>query len=394
MSSKIFSFLFFVLAHITYSQYTETINSNRPGSSEGSFSVGLDVLQFESGISLRNVMLNNINLFDYELINKLRYGTISEKLEFNLGTNFNYSEFLNNEDVKPKLKNVSFGFKYLILVNNLDDDFFCLKNQIKIDKSDFSLEKNGKKIQFDASVILIHGPPGETGELCSYFESLNIPYSSSNLIASKLTFDKKNCNDYLKNKGFAVPNSKINEKLNRNIKYPCIVKPINSGSSFGVSKVNNQSKLNGAIKLAKKYATNYIIEEFIDGRELTCAVHNFSKENLITFPLTEIISYNEIFDYNAKYLGQSNEITPANIEEKVAVKIKNIATKAYETLKLNGIVRFDFIVKKGIPYIIEVNTIPGFSKESIVPQMIKKSETNIKDFISMAVDKIISYKEI
>lgn len=283
---------------------------------------------------------------------------------------------------------------YLILVNNLDDDFFCLKNQIKINKSDFSLKKNGKKIKFDASVILIHGAPGETGELCSYFESLNIPYSSSNLIGSKLTFDKKKCNDYLKNKGFTVPNSKINEKLNTNIKYPCIVKPINSGSSFGVSKVNNQNKLNGAIKLAKKYATNYIIEEFIDGRELTCAVHNFSKENLITFPLTEIISHNEIFDYNAKYLGQSNEITPANIEEKVAVKIKNIATKAYETLKLNGIVRFDFILKKGIPYIIEVNTIPGFSKESIVPQMIKKSETNIKDFISMAVDKIISYKEI
>jgi D-alanine-D-alanine ligase len=283
---------------------------------------------------------------------------------------------------------------YLILVNNLDDDFYCLKDQIKIDKSDFSLEKNGEKIQFDATVILIHGAPGETGELCSYFESLNIPYSSSNLIASKLTFDKKKCNDYLKNKGFTVPNSKINEKLNTNIKYPCIVKPINSGSSFGVSKVNSQSKLNGAIKLAKKYATNYIIEEFIDGRELTCAVHNFSKEKLITLPLTEIISHNEIFDYDAKYLGQSNEITPANLEEKVTVKIKNIATKAYELLKLNGIVRFDFIVKKGKPYIIEVNTIPGFSKESIVPQMIKKSETNIKDFISTAVDKIISYKEI
>ena len=116
-------------------------------------------------------------------------------------------------------------------------------------------------------------------------------------------------------------------------------------------------------------------------------------KKLITLPLTEIISYNEIFDYDAKYLGQSNEITPANIEEKVAVKIKNIATKAYESLKLNGIVRFDFIVKKGNPYIIEVNTIPGFSKESIVPQMIEKSEINIKDFISMAVDKIISYKE-
>ena len=162
---------------------------------------------------------------------------------------------------------------------------------------------------------------------------------------------------------------------------------------FGVSKVNNQSKLNGAIKLAKKYATNYIIEEFIDGRELTCAVHNFSKENLITFPLTEIISYNEIFDYNAKYLGQSNEITPANIEEKVAVKIKNIATKAYETLKLNGIVRFDFIVTKGIPYIIEVNTIPGFSKESIVPQMIKKSETNIKTLFQWQLIKLFLTKK-
>ena len=283
---------------------------------------------------------------------------------------------------------------YLIIIKDKNADFINKKTLEKLNKKDFSLNQKGKKIKFNLIVILIHGSPGETGELCSYFESLKIPYSSSNKRSSKLTFNKKKCNDYLREQDFTVPNSILNKKTDINIKYPCIVKPINSGSSFGVSKVNNPSKLNKAINLAKQYAQDFMIEEFIEGRELTCAVHNFSKEKLITLPLTEIISNNEIFDYSAKYLGQSNEITPANIEVKIANKIKNISIKAYDSLNLNGIVRFDFIVKKEDPYIIEVNTIPGFSKESIVPQMIDKSETNIKDFISELVEKTISNKRI
>ena len=164
MNSKIFFFIFFVLAQSTYSQYTETINSNRPGSSEGSFSVGIDVLQFESGLSLRNVMLNKINLFDYELTNKLRYGTISEKLEFNLGTTFNYSEFLNDEDVRPKLKNVNFGFKYLIY-----DPF---KNKNWYETNIYSWKAN-RKIKITDFIPAISLSTGIQINNKNYFESIN-----------------------------------------------------------------------------------------------------------------------------------------------------------------------------------------------------------------------------
>ncbi len=279
---------------------------------------------------------------------------------------------------------------YLILFQENEWNVINNKPYTKVDKKDFSFFKNEKKITFDAVIILIHGSPGETGELCSYFESLKIPYSSSSETASKLTFNKKKCNDFLRNKNYTVPYSIINKKSSPNIKYPCIVKPINSGSSFGVSKINSENKLNEAIKLAKEYSKDFMIEEFIQGQEVTCAIHNFLKNKITALPLTEIISKNEIFDYKAKYLGQSKEITPAHIEKKIEQKIKEISKEAYKTLKLNGIVRFDFIVKKTVPYIIEVNTIPGFSKESIVPQMIKANGISIKKFISEAIEKIIS----
>jgi len=279
---------------------------------------------------------------------------------------------------------------YLILVSKKSWKVINTEPQKKIEKKDFSFEKNGKKIMFDAVIILIHGAPGETGELCNYFESIKIPYSSSNEKASKLTFDKYKCNDFLRTKGYNVPYSIKNKKRNIHIKYPCIVKPINSGSSFGVSKIDSENKLNEAIKLAQQYSKDFMIEEFVKGRELTCAVHNLSNNKIQTLPITEIISKNEIFDYKAKYLGQSEEITPAKIEKKIEKEISIISKNAYKTLKLNGIVRFDFIVKKSIPYIIEVNTIPGFSKESIVPQMIIASGKSIKKFTSEAVEKIIS----
>tara|TARA_A100001234_G_scaffold207228_1_gene204287 strand:- start:2020 stop:3204 length:1185 start_codon:yes stop_codon:yes gene_type:complete len=164
MNSKIFFFVFFIFAQNTYSQYTETINSNRPGSSEGSFSVGIDVLQFESGLSLRNVMLNKINLFDYELTNKFRYGIISEKLEFNLGTTFNYSEFLNDEDVRPKLKNVNFGFKYLIY-----DPF---KNKKWYGTNIYSWKAN-RKIKITDFIPAISLSTGIQINNKNYFESIN-----------------------------------------------------------------------------------------------------------------------------------------------------------------------------------------------------------------------------
>jgi len=193
----------------------------------------------------------------------------------------------------------------------------------------------------------------------------------------------------LRKKNFNVPQSTNNAQKIENFRFPCIVKPTTSGSSFGVSKVNSKQELNKAIEFAKKYSTQYVIEEFILGREICCAVHDLDDNNLTSLPLTEVISENEIFDYNAKYLGESKEITPANIDANLKTEIEKVAKKAYLKLKLKGIIRFDFIVKENKPYIIEVNTIPGFSKESIVPQMIKASNQKISDFISKILNNIL-----
>ncbi len=259
----------------------------------------------------------------------------------------------------------------------------------KINKTDFSFYINDEVIRFDAAIILIHGEPAENGELSKYFDSLNIPYNCCNEHSSLLTFNKYNCNSFLRTENFNVPKSIINSLNIENFNFPCIVKPTTSGSSFGVTKVNFKNYLTSAVEHAKKYSNKFIIEEFIEGREICCAVHDLEDGKLTSLALTEIISENEIFDYNAKYLGESKEITPANLDEKLSLEIKTIAEKAYSKLNLKGIVRFDFILRDEIAYIIEVNTIPGFSKESIVPKMIKASNLEIKDFVSKLLNRII-----
>ena len=261
------------------------------------------------------------------------------------------------------------------------------KSSVEINEKDFSIVFEDKKIFFNGVVIMIHGSPGETGELCNYFESLNIPYSSSNQKASELTFNKFKCNKFLKKKKILVPISSVN-KIIKKIKFPCIVKPINSGSSFGVSKIKKETELRKGIEIAKKIGSDFMIEEFISGRELTCAVHNLNENKITTLPITEIITEREIFDYEAKYLGLSKEITPAKINERLKKNIEEISKNAYRVLNLNGIVRFDFIIKNKVPYLIEVNTIPGFSQESIVPKMIIESGKTIKEFTTDMIEKI------
>ena len=279
---------------------------------------------------------------------------------------------------------------YKILISEDSEWIVQFDNEIhRINKSDFSINLKNARIQFDAVIILIHGEPAENGELSKYFDSLNIPYSCCNEEVSLLTFNKFNCNNFLRKENFNVPQSANNALKIENFRFPCIVKPTTSGSSFGVSKVNSKNELNKAIELAKTYSNEYVIEEFISGREICCAIHDFDDNKLTSLPLTEVISENEIFDYNAKYLGESKEITPANIDTNLKIAIEKEAKKAYLKLKLKGVVRFDFIVKENKPYIIEVNTIPGFSKESIVPQMIKASNRKISDFISKVLNTIL-----
>ena len=276
------------------------------------------------------------------------------------------------------------------LVFYTDNKWSILKNKssVEINNKDFSIVLGVQKIFFDGAVILIHGSPGETGELCNYFESLNIPYSSSNQKASELTFNKFKCSKFLKENKILVPISSINKKI-KNIKFPCIVKPINSGSSFGVSKIKKETELKTGIEIAKKIGNDFMVEEFISGREFTCAVHNLNKKKLTTLPITEIITEREIFDYEAKYLGLSREITPAKINESLKKKIEETSKKAYMVLNLNGIVRFDFIINNKAPYLIEVNTVPGFSQKSIVPKMIIESGKTIKEFTTEVIEKLL-----
>ena len=275
------------------------------------------------------------------------------------------------------------AYKVLCLNNTLFK-VIVNKKQISINNTDFSFKLNGFKINIDKVFMMIHGSPGENGELCTYFEKKNIPYTSCNEQVSKLTFNKFKCSQHLDAIGYKVPKSSI-YKTTYTTTYPCIVKPSCSGSSFGVSKVYNQKEMKHAIKNAKTHDNEVIIEEFIHGRELTCGVFKINK-HIQALPITEIISENDIFDYDAKYNGKAIEETPANINEEIREKIQKISKKVYRDIKLSGIVRIDFIVKNKTPYIIEINTVPGFSKESIVPKMLKCANINITEFITQQLD--------
>ena len=262
------------------------------------------------------------------------------------------------------------------------------KQEILINNDDFSFNIGNRHIQLHKVFMMIHGAPGENGELCAYLEEKKIPYTSCNQKTSELTFNKFKCNNYLRSLGYKVPNSFLfKDKLNVN--FPCIIKPACSGSSFGISKVNNETILKNAIQNASKYDKDIIIEEFIEGREVTCGVFR-SGQAIITLPITEIISENEIFDYDAKYNGKSIEKTPANINVTLQEKIEKISKEIYKTLKMLGIIRIDFIIKEQHPYIIEINTVPGFSEASIIPQMLKYANIDIRDFITKELKRLNS----
>ena len=258
-----------------------------------------------------------------------------------------------------------------------------------IDKNDFSFIKNNQKVQFEYAFIVIHGTPGEDGKLQGYLDMIGLPYNTSSAAITSLTFQKFHCNRYLSTFGIHVADAvlikkgdEINEQeiLNK-VCLPCFVKPTDAGSSFGVSKVKEADQLLDAINYAFEHGEEVIIEAFIKGRELTNGVYR-NEEGIQVLPITEIISENEFFDYEAKYKGQSNEVTPAQISTDLEKKIKNLTYKIYDILGMKGIARMDYIVNNsGIPYLIEINSVPGMSKESIVPQMAEFKKIELKNII-------------
>ncbi len=270
--------------------------------------------------------------------------------------------------------------------------------KISVDKNDFSILVNGDKITFDAALIALHGTPGEDGKLQGYFDCLNIPYTSCNAATSALTFNKRFTVAVAAFGGLRVARSihlfkstpVAVEDILTALKLPVFVKPNNGGSSIGMSKVNVPNDLQEALDKAFKEDGEVLVEEFIKGREFTIGVFK-SKGKVIALPMTEVITKKEFFDYEAKYNGASEEVTPAIADESIAEKVREAAKKAYAIFNCNGVVRIDFIFDEasGYPYMLEINTVPGQSEASIVPQQVKAMGWSLKEFYSALIEECL-----
>lgn len=261
-----------------------------------------------------------------------------------------------------------------------------------VNRNNFSTES----LYFHAAVNAIHGTPGEDGKMAAYFELIGLPYTGCSSFASALTFDKGWCNEMLLHLGFNVaphlihtPNRAVSaEEVQEKLGWPVFVKPCRAGSSFGISKVTSADGWDLAMEHATGEDRRIIVEGALSGVEVTCGLYRFDG-NIQTLPLTEIVSHNDYFDYAAKYLGQSEEITPARIDEALAKQVQTIAVSVYESLELNGICRVDFIIQGHTPYIIEINTVPGLTNESIIPQQARCAELNLADVFQYQLESIL-----
>ncbi|MBK7559442.1 MAG: D-alanine--D-alanine ligase [Chitinophagaceae bacterium] len=270
--------------------------------------------------------------------------------------------------------------------------------KIPVDKNDFSITINGTKINFDAVLVGLHGTPGEDGKLQGYFDILGIPYTTCDTATSALTFNKRYTVAVASFAGMHVARSVHLFKhipvspgtVLQDLKLPVFVKPNNGGSSIGMSKVKTAGELPAAIDKAFKEDDQVLVEEFIEGRELTIGVFK-SKGEVIALPITEIISKNEFFDFEAKYEGASDEITPAQVTDDIAEKIRAEARKAYAIFNCNGLVRIDFIydAASGNPVLLEINTVPGQSEASIVPQQVRAMGWTLQQFYTELLESCL-----
>ncbi|WP_264549502.1 D-alanine--D-alanine ligase [Flavobacterium sp. N2820] len=265
--------------------------------------------------------------------------------------------------------------------------------EFPIDKNDFSVTVNGTKINFDVVFNAIHGTPGEDGLMQAYFELLNIPQTSCDYYQAALTFNKRDMLSVLKPYGIKTAESyylNLGDEINvdtilAKVSLPCFVKPNKSGSSFGISKVKTAAEFLPAIENAYKEDDEIIIESFLDGTEVSVGVINY-KGTVTVLPITEIVSENDFFDYEAKYLGKSKEITPARISDELKVKIEMVAKRAYEVLKMKGFSRSEFIIVNNEPHMLEMNTIPGLTTESILPQQAREAGISLPELFENAIE--------
>ena len=269
-----------------------------------------------------------------------------------------------------------------------------------VDRNDFSFVKDGKAVVFDYAYITIHGTPGENGLMQGYFELIGVPYSTSGVLVEAMTFDKYVLNRYLSGYGINVARSLLlrrgeenkysEEEIERIIGMPCFVKPAADGSSFGVSKVTNADQLAPALRVAFMESNEVMIESFLDGTEISIGCYK-TKDKSVVFPATEVVTANEFFDYNAKYNGEVQEITPARISPDTAARVAEETSRIYDILRCNGIIRVDYIITKdehGNDKInmLEVNTTPGMTATSFIPQQVRAAGLDIKDVLTDIVE--------
>ena len=269
----------------------------------------------------------------------------------------------------------------------------------KIDKNDFSFKMDGKTVTFDYAYITIHGTPGENGLMQGYFELLHIPYSTSGVLVEAMTFDKYVLNNYLRGFGVNVAESVLlrrgeeekysDEEIEKRIGMPCFVKPAADGSSFGVLKVKNADQLAPALRVAFMESDEVMVESFMKGTEISIGC--YKTRDKAVFPATEVVTSNEFFDYDAKYNGQVQEITPARLSPETTKRVEEETSRIYDILHCNGIIRIDYIISKDADgndkiNMLEINTTPGMTATSFIPQQVRAAGLDIKDVLTDIVE--------
>ena len=278
--------------------------------------------------------------------------------------------------------------KRVILVE--EDGWYDRDSNARVDMNDCSLTLDGNKVRFDFAFLVIHGTPVEDGKLQGYFEMQGIPHSTCDTLTCALTFNKQWCKDFLSKynipmaESHVIASGAIHSVDPNSFEFPVFVKPNNNGSSYGVSKVVDPGKLPAALEHAAQFDTEIMVERFMPGREFSCGAVK-ERDKIHVFPVTEIIPEGEFFDYDAKYLGASQEITPADISDELADQCKSRSEALYKLLRCNGMVRFDYILTGDVFRLIEVNTVPGLSEASIIPQQARAYGWDIPHFLDVVI---------
>lgn len=288
--------------------------------------------------------------------------------------------------------------KYNLYIAILKKEYWVVRlsdgTETPINKNDFSFCENQEVKKFDFAYITIHGTPGEDGRLQGYFDMIGIPYSSCSALVSALTFNKYVCNHYLSAFGVKIARSirlmngqtiEADEAVNQ-LGLPIFVKPNDGGSSFGVTKVKEKEALQAAVDKAFAEGREVVLESFIKGTEVTCGCYKIKGKEVV-FPITEVVTSNEFFDYDAKYNGQVEEITPARLSEDLTLKIQRETSRIYDILGAKGLIRVDYIIPEdGEPMLLEINTTPGMTATSFIPQQVRAAGLNITDVMTDIIE--------